>query len=86
MNSIPLILFYSVCVGFVWSNYVLKMLIADTFPKWAKSKPFSCMMCLTGWTAFVLAGISGYSFESVLIACAGWFIGAIISGIIMRYL
>ena len=75
-----LILLYSLSFAFF---------IVEVLPKRIriqKVKPFNCLMCMTGWSAFTLAIIDGYKFNAIGVMFAGVFVGAIFDAIKMRWL
>lgn len=52
-----------------------------------KIKPFSCVLCLTGWLSLCLALMSGYNWPyALLLTFKGWFVGAMFEGLKMRWL
>lgn len=81
MNSVLLILFYSLSLAFCWINYGYPVV-----RKWLPKKPFGCGQCMTGWFALSLGIIGSYGWQSALLMCAGVFVGAMFEGIKMRWL
>ncbi len=73
------VLMYSVLIAFA-VVHVLKP------GGWFKRKPFTCMPCMTGWLALILALLSGYTVESPILMLAGIGLGGLAGGLIMRYL
>lgn len=50
-------------------------------------KPFNCLKCMTGWYALALACfVYGYGWRGIIYLPLGVFVGAIFSGIKMRWL
>ncbi|MGN6416101.1 MAG: hypothetical protein ACTHMC_01325 [Pseudobacter sp.] len=82
MNSVLLILFYSLSLAFCWGNVIMPVL-----KRYLKlGKPFTCTMCMTGWFALILGLIAGFGWECVLVMAAGVFIGGLFEAIKMRWL
>lgn len=74
------ILFYAAAAAFCFVQLLPRVRLTAR-------KPFNCLTCMTGWVALVLTIISGYDWPWwILLMLAGWFVGAVMSGIIMRYL
>lgn len=53
--------------------------------KWGVVKPFTCVKCMSGWFAVILAWWSGADYW-LLYALVGLFVGAMYSAIKMRWL
>lgn len=77
------ILFFAVCIGFTAAEVVVKW---SWVPRFFKRKPFTCMMCMTGWSALGLALNEGYGWQSLLFIPAGLLAGAVTEGLMKRYL
>jgi hypothetical protein len=75
------ILFYSIAIAFAVSQVFVKKVKVRY-----RVKPFSCMMCMGGWSAFALALIYGYGLQSLLFLPAGMFVGAMTEGLMNKYL
>lgn len=75
------ILFYALALAFSWVYYARPALPTST-----NKKPLNCLKCMTGWFALFLALVSGNYITAVLFLAAGVFVGAMVEGIMMRYL
>lgn len=49
-------------------------------------RPFNCLMCMSGWCALVIALFAGHGRYAPLFFPLGCFAGAMLEGIIMKYL
>jgi hypothetical protein len=81
MNSVSLILFFSLSLSFCWVNYGYPLL-----KDWIWRKPFGCAMCMTGWFALVMSFGVDMGWGSLLMLPAGVFVGAMFEGVKMRWL
>lgn len=67
------VILFALSIAFVWVEIL----------RWGVTKPFSCLKCMTGWTALILA----YCFDTPywpFYLFAGLFAGAMYSAIQMR--
>ena len=72
------IVFYSLCLAFVW---------VEIFNPFKKLKPFNCIPCMTGWISLILSVIYGFELlKIILLMAVGVFIGALYEQIKMRWL
>ena len=76
MTPLEIIIFslsLSFCITHVW--------------KPVNFKPFNCMMCLTGWVAWLAGDISYHTwYTGLLFFPVGCFAGAMVESAMMRYL
>ncbi|WP_143822380.1 hypothetical protein [Mucilaginibacter pedocola] len=49
-------------------------------------RPFNCLMCMSGWCALIIAAFAGYGLYALLFFPLGIFAGAMLEGVIMKYL
>lgn len=79
LNEIQILL-YALAVAFFLVNVVPRV-------KLNNRKPFNCLQCMTGWCALGLSIASHHPwYMCLLLTIAGVSLGAIVSGIIMRWL
>jgi hypothetical protein len=69
----PAVLFFSLACAFTWVEIM----------KWGVTKPFTCIKCMTGWIALLLALIFHVDHPYFYLP-AGLFIGAVFEAIKMR--
>ena len=70
-----LVIIFSLSIAFTWVEVL----------KWGVVKPFTCIRCMTGWIALILAGITHQPCW-YLFVFLGVFVGAMFEGLKMRYL
>lgn len=51
-----------------------------------KIKPFSCLMCMTGWCSFTISLLAGHTYTSILFLACGVFVGAMFEALKMKCL
>ena len=71
----PQVIFFALSFAFMWVEVL----------KWGHVKPFTCLKCLTGWVALILAFTFHVEFWYMYLP-AGLFTGAMFSAIKMRWL
>ena len=74
MTGLQVIIF-ALSFGFMWVEVL----------RWGVVKPFSCLKCMTGWTALILAFTFHVEFWPLYLPF-GLFVGAVFSAIQMRWL
>jgi hypothetical protein len=88
------IIIYSLSLGWAIAclitprlNYIYHI---RRYGKWSyldkPPKPFSCLKCMTGWSALILSFFNNYGTESFLLLFVGLFAGGIFESIMTRYL
>jgi hypothetical protein len=69
------ILFFSLSFAFTWVRIL----------KWGVTKPFSCVKCMTGWSALLFAWLF-HADVPVMYLFTGLFVGAMFEAVSMRWL
>lgn len=69
------VLFFALAIAFTWVEIL----------KWGVTKPFNCVKCMAGWTAFIVAFVF-HTPHWYMYLPAGLFVGAIYSAVKMRWL
>lgn len=74
------VLLYALALAFFFVNVVPRVRLNNR-------KPFNCLQCMSGWSALGLSIASEYPwYMCLLLTIAGVTCGALIGGIIMRWL
>lgn len=70
-----LVIIFALSIAFTWVEVL----------KWGNVKPFTCVKCMAGWIALIIAGVTHTPFW-FLYLFVGVFTGALFEATKMRYL